>query len=186
MIIFRSTGMSSCHGSTRAGALHPCSREHASSRGACTLWLRRLDVSAWAWMREFQWCCSTWLCWRLGLESSGRNLFRSVELFPLCFIQVTSRQSEPVYGPSSLRSVACWSFLCTLCRVPLCSSVAVMQASLCTGRHVLSALGPSTTAGPPWEHAGYGRCSLWGHLVQLQPTYFDLKQRDRSLFDIVW
>jgi hypothetical protein len=137
LIIFRSTGMSSCHGSTRAGALHPCSREHASSRGACTLWLRRLDVSAWAWMREFQWCCSTWLCWRLGLESSGRNLFRSVELFPLCFIQVTSRQSEPVYGPSSLRSVACWSFLCTLCRVPLCSSVAVMQASLCTGMFFL-------------------------------------------------
>ena len=24
-----------------------------------------------------------------------------------------------------------------------------------------------------------------GHLVQLQPTYFDLKQRDRSLFDII-
>ena len=181
MIIFRSTGMSSCHGSTRAGALHPCSREHASSRGACTLWLRRLDVSAWAWMREFQWCCSTWLCWRLGLESSGRNLFRSVELFPLCFIQVTSRQSEPVYGPSSLRSVACWSFLCTLCRVPLCSSVAVMQASLCTGRHVLSALGPSTTAGPPWEHAGYGRCSLWGHLVQLQPTSTSNREIDHFL-----
>ena len=32
---------------------------------------------------------------------------------------------------------------------PEAAAVAVMQASLCTGRHVLSALGPSTTAGPP-------------------------------------
>lgn len=94
LMIFRSTGMSSCHGSTRAGALHPCSREHASSRGAYTLWLRRLDVSAWAWMREFQWCCSTWLCWRIGIGG--------VELFPLCFIL---RQSESVYGPSMVRSL---------------------------------------------------------------------------------
>ena len=53
-----------------------------------------IGTEAWAWMREFQWCCSTWLCWRIGIGG--------VELFPLCFIL---RQSESVYGPSMVRSL---------------------------------------------------------------------------------